>query len=80
MASIKSRRASSKGSEILMELQKIKCQNCGKVLCEANGEIKKICPKCKKTTHVIVTSFGVYSIVGIDLGSVPDQTHFIKIK
>lgn len=41
-----------------MELQKIKCSNplCGKVLLEASGEVKKICPKCGKVTHVVVTS------------------------
>lgn len=62
MASIKSRRTSSKGVEVLMELRKIKCQNCGKVLCEANGEVKKICPKCKETTHLVVTSKGIINL------------------
>jgi phage FluMu protein Com len=40
-------------------LQKINCKNCGKLLLEAGGEVKKICPKCKTMNHFIVTSFGV---------------------
>lgn len=43
-------------------LQVIKCLACGKVLCEANGEVKKICPKCKAVTHVVVTSKGVINL------------------
>ena len=47
-----------------MELQKIKCTNplCQKVLCESSGEVKKICPKCGKTTHVAVTSKGIVDL------------------
>lgn len=45
-----------------MILQVIKCQNCGKTLLEANGEVKKICPKCKSVTHVVVTSKGVIDL------------------
>lgn len=47
-------------------MQIIKCLHCGKVLLEANGEVKKICPKCKETTHVVVTSKGI-----IDLSNEP---------
>ncbi len=46
-------------------LQTIKCTNpaCnGKILCEANGEVKKICPKCGLTTHVVVTSKGIINL------------------
>jgi phage FluMu protein Com len=60
-------------------LQIIKCKGCGKVLCEANGEVKKICPKCKIMNHVIVTSLGVYILTGVDLASGPDKTVFHKI-
>lgn len=80
MALIKRRRTFCKGVDTLMsELHIIKCQNCGKVLCEASGEVKKICPKCKAVTHVVVTSLGIYSIAGIDFGSGTDKTAFNKI-
>ena len=46
----------------MLELQIIRCQKCGKVLCEAIGEVKKICPKCKETTHVVVTSKGIINL------------------
>lgn len=49
----------------------IKCVSCGKVLCEANGEVKKICPKCKTVNHVVVTSMGLYYI-GMDLSTRKD--------
>lgn len=47
-----------------MELQKIKCTNplCQKVLCESSGEVKKICPKCGETTHVVITSKGIINL------------------
>ena len=45
-----------------MSLAIIKCQNCGKTLCEANGEVKKICPRCKEITHVVVTSKGIINL------------------
>jgi len=61
MALIKRRRTSGKGVDTLMsELHIIKCQNCGKVLLEAEGEGKKICPKCKETTHYVATTKGVF--------------------
>ena len=43
-------------------MEVIKCQACGKTLCEANGEVKKICPKCKNVTHVVVTSKGIIDL------------------
>ena len=43
-------------------MQVIKCLTCGKTLCEAAGEIKKICPRCKQITHVVVTSKGVINL------------------
>jgi phage FluMu protein Com len=43
-------------------LQVIKCTNCGKVLLEASGEVKKICPKCKEINHVVTTSKGVINL------------------
>ena len=61
------------------KLQTIKCQNCGKVLCEANGEVKKICPKCKATNHVIINSLGSF-YVGADLSKGTDTTVFRKIQ
>lgn len=61
------------------DLKIIKCQNCNKVLLEANGEVKKICPKCKTTNHVIVNDFGIY-YVGVDLSENPDKTARTKIK
>lgn len=44
----------------------IKCTSCGKVLCEASGEVKKICPKCKNVTHVLVTSLGIFDMKEIE--------------
>jgi len=46
----------------LIELQKVKCVSCGKLLLEAIGEVKKICPKCKAVTHVVVTSKGIINL------------------
>jgi NADH pyrophosphatase NudC (nudix superfamily) len=43
-------------------LQVIKCSNCGKVLLEANGEVRKICPKCKTVMHCMTTPFGIVVI------------------
>jgi phage FluMu protein Com len=43
-------------------LSKIFCPECGKLLLEATGEGEKICPKCKKKTHYITTSYGTYEI------------------
>jgi len=43
-------------------MQKVKCTTCGKLLCEAMGEVKKICPRCKNVTHVVVTSKGVIDL------------------
>lgn len=60
-------------------MEVIKCIHCGKTLCEAGGEVRKICPKCKGVTHVVVTSKGIYN-VGIDLGTGKDQTVYRKVK
>lgn len=57
----------------------VKCTSCGKVLCEASGEVKKICPKCKAVTHVVVTSIGIFNI-GIDLGTGKEKTSFTKVQ
>ncbi len=62
----------------MSELKTIKCQNCGKVLLEASGELKKICPKCKTMNHVIINDLGMF-YVGIDLASGSDKTVFHKI-
>jgi phage FluMu protein Com len=43
-------------------MQEVRCVKCGKLLCEATGEVKKICPKCKETTHIVVTSQGVINL------------------
>jgi len=46
-------------------LQVIKCTNpaCdGKILLEAQGEVKKKCPKCKEYTHVVTTSKGIIDL------------------
>ena len=63
----------------MSELKIIKCQNCGKVLCEANGEVKKVCPKCKTMNHVIINESGMF-YVGVDLASGPYKTvyHYHK--
>lgn len=45
-----------------MELQKIRCTTCGKLLLEAMGEVKKICPKCGQCIHVVVTSVGIINL------------------
>jgi len=47
-------------------MQEIRCLNCGKVLCEAAGEVRKICPRCKEVTHVVVTSTGVINLLPHD--------------
>lgn len=43
-------------------LQAIRCSNCSKILLEATGEVKKICPKCKTENHVVVTSKGIINL------------------
>lgn len=43
-------------------LQTVKCTSCDKTLLEALGEVKKICPKCGKLTHVVVTSKGIIDL------------------
>ena len=43
-------------------MQEIRCQNCNKLLLEATGEVKKICPKCKTVNHVVVTSAGIIKL------------------
>ena len=43
-------------------MQEIRCRTCGKLLLEASGEVKKICPKCKTVNHVVVTSQGVIQL------------------
>lgn len=63
----------------MSELQIVTCKSCGKVLCEANGEVKKICPKCKTMNHVITNNSGVFHI-GIDLSNEPDKTAFQRIE
>lgn len=45
-----------------MILTQIRCTHCHKLLLEASGEVKKICPNCKKTTHVVVTSCGIVDL------------------
>jgi len=46
-------------------MTEIRCE-CGKLLLEANGEVKKICPKCKKEIHVVVTSKGIFNISDLE--------------
>lgn len=41
-------------------MQDIRCQKCNKKLLEAEGEGKKICPKCKELTHYVATTEGVF--------------------
>jgi phage FluMu protein Com len=43
-------------------MQEIRCPTCGKLLLEAVGEVKKICPKCKTVVHVVVTSQGTINL------------------
>ena len=45
-----------------MKMELVKCTTCGKTLLESSGEVKKICPKCKETTHVVVTSKGIINL------------------
>jgi len=45
-----------------IEVMPVKCVKCGKLLLEALGEVKKICPKCGATTHVVVTSKGIINL------------------
>jgi phage FluMu protein Com len=40
----------------------IRCKTCGKLLLEASGEVKKICPKCKTENHVVTTSQGIIQL------------------
>ena len=64
----------------MADLQVIKCKNCDKVLCEVNGEVKKICPKCKTVNHVITTSLGTYYVSEPDMSTKLDKTVFTKIE
>lgn len=41
-------------------MQDIRCQNCNKMLLEAEGEGKKKCPRCKEMTHYVATTEGVF--------------------
>jgi len=43
-------------------MQEIRCSNCGKLLLEATGEVKKICPKCRTVNHVVVTTKGIINL------------------
>lgn len=43
-------------------METVKCLTCGKVLLEAYGEVRKICPKCKTENHVVVTSKGIINL------------------
>lgn len=43
-------------------MEEIKCTKCGKLLCEANGEVRKICPRCKEVVHVVVTNKGIINL------------------
>ncbi len=43
-------------------MQEVRCLQCNKLLLEANGEVKKICPKCKTEIHVVVTSTGIINL------------------
>ena len=45
-----------------LDIQSVHCSNCGKLLLEAFGEVKKICPKCKTENHVVVTSKGIINL------------------
>jgi phage FluMu protein Com len=45
-----------------LELSKVRCPYCGKVLLESAGEVKKICPKCKKMVHIVATSKGIIDL------------------
>lgn len=46
----------------IITMKEVHCTNCGKVLLEANGEVRKKCPKCKEWTHVVVTSKGIINL------------------
>ncbi len=41
-------------------MQDIRCQNCNKMLLEADGEGIKKCPRCKQMTHYVATTKGVF--------------------
>jgi len=43
-------------------MQEIRCLTCGKLLLEASGEVKKICPKCKTVVHVVATTSGIINL------------------
>jgi phage FluMu protein Com len=60
---LRSKRKRKNGSEKEKRfMQKVNCTTCGKLLCEAVGEVKKICPRCKNVTHVVVTSKGIIDL------------------
>ena len=46
----------------VITIEEIRCTTCNKLLCESSGEVKKICPKCKNVTHVVVTSKGIIDL------------------
>lgn len=43
-------------------ITEIRCPNCNKLLLEANGEVKKTCPKCKEIIHIVTTSKGIINL------------------
>lgn len=45
-----------------MVLTPVRCVHCNKLLLEAFGEVKKICPNCKKITHIVVTTCGIIDL------------------
>jgi phage FluMu protein Com len=56
----------------------VKCTNCNKVLLEASGEVKKICPKCGQTTHVVVTSKGIINLDNHHSGEMGAVNNVVK--
>lgn len=58
-------------------LQTIKCTSCGKVLLEATGEVRKICPKCKTMVHVVTTSIGIFGMSEVEK-LIPSQIAYNK--
>ena len=45
-----------------MELQKINCTFCGKLLTTASGEVEMPCRHCGKTVHVVTTKKGIIDL------------------
>jgi phage FluMu protein Com len=43
-------------------VEEVRCPKCNKLLIEASGEVRKICPRCKTIIHIVTTSKGIINL------------------